>query len=44
MEERGVLHRGRLRGGDPDLLRSLEAGARQAVRSSAQLPAGAGVK
>jgi ethanolamine ammonia-lyase large subunit len=44
MEERGVLHRGRLMGGDPDLLRSLEAGARQAVGSSAQLPAGVGVR
>jgi ethanolamine ammonia-lyase large subunit len=43
MQERGVLHRGRLRGGDPDLLRSLEAGARQAVGWSAQLPAGVGV-
>jgi ethanolamine ammonia-lyase large subunit len=44
MEERGVLHRGRLMGGDPDLLRSLEAGARQAAGSSAQLPAGVGVR
>jgi ethanolamine ammonia-lyase large subunit len=43
MQVHGVLHRGRLRGGDPDLLRSLEAGARQAVGSSAQLPAGVGV-